>query len=389
MEYCEKVEQSDPIKTPKEASMDKRVLLLKKLAREKIDLLKPLTSLESFCGYWYPEAQEAFETKPGEEIEHLDHLAELGYLNRQFFDKIHLCPFCSYFVLNFREVCPRCESANIGIMEMLHHFRCGYVAPETEFKEGVRYVCPKCNQQLRHIGVDYEKPTSNYSCASCKYIFPEPKVSCRCLKCGQVFGVEKALVRTIHIYRLTAKGSLAAARGAIEEAGLSGAFIDADFAVYTFRFFEEQLAHEIRRAYRYKRPLSIMLASPDHLGAYEEKFGKEATASMLKTMVLVIKESLRDSDIQAFYGDKTLAILLPDTPLEGASIASEGIRKKVFDLNPPEREPKITLSVGCASLQDKRTSGRQMMEAANESLEEAKRDGGNCVRPAQAIKEER
>ena len=363
--------------------MDKKVLFLQKLAREKIELLKPKTSLESFCGYWYPEAQEAFEAKPGEEVEHLDHLAELGYLDRQFFDRIHLCPFCSYFVLNFREVCPRCESANIDIVEMIHHFRCGYAAPEVEFRDGVQYVCPKCKRSLRHIGVDYERPASNYLCASCKHIFLEPKVSCLCLKCGQAFGVERAVTRIIHVYRLTAKGSLAAARGAIEEAGLFGAFIDADFAVYTFRFFEEQLAQEIRRAHRYERPLSIMLASPDHLEAYEAKFGKEAKAFLLKAVALVIKEALRDSDVPALYGEMMLAILLPDTPFEGAYIAAERIRRKIFELNPPEREPKITLSVGLAILSDETGSAGQMIDAANEGLKEAKRAGGNCVRPAE------
>ncbi len=69
--------------------MDKRVLFLKVLASEKIGRVKPQTSPESPYGYCYPEAQKAFETNPGEEIEDLEPLAEQGYLAREFHDKIH------------------------------------------------------------------------------------------------------------------------------------------------------------------------------------------------------------------------------------------------------------------------------------------------------------
>lgn len=317
--------------------------MLRELAKGESELLKPRTNLESFYGYSYPEAQTAFETKPGDEIEHLDRLVELGYLDRQFFDKVHLCPFCSHFALNFREVCPRCESANIDI-----------------------------------------RPTSNYLCSSCKHIFPEPKVSCLSLTCGQAFGVERAVTRPIYAYRLTKKGTLAAVRGTIEDIGFSGAFVSADLAIYTFPFFEELLAQEIRRARRYDRPFSIMLASFDHLEAYfsfEAKFGKEETASLFRAIALAVKEALRDCDITALYREETLAFLLPDTPIERAYVAADRIRREIFELNPPEREPKITLSVGLVGLSDELGSARQMIDAANKRLKEAKQAGGNCVWP--------
>jgi diguanylate cyclase (GGDEF)-like protein len=362
--------------------MDQRVLLLRELMKEGTKLLKPRISLESFYGYYYPEAQAAFKTRPGEEIEPLNHLVKLGYLDRLFFDKIHLCPFCAHFAINFREACPQCRSADVDIVEMLHHFRCGAVAPETEFRQGIRLCCPKCNRALRHIGVDYERPTSNYLCASCKHIFSEPQVSCLSLKCGQLFEIEKVVTQTISTYRLTAKGTLAATQGVIEEEGLSAAFIDTDFSIYTFSYFKERLAQEIPRASRYQRPLSIVLASPDHLEAFAERFGREATAAFLKAIALIVKESLRDFDVPSLYGDTTLALLLPDTPLEGAYIAVDRIRKKILELNPPEQELKVTLSAGLAALPSEHEDARQMIDAALRQLEQAKRAGGNCVRPA-------
>ncbi|RMF85320.1 MAG: GGDEF domain-containing protein [Nitrospinota bacterium] len=360
-------------------TMDKRILLLRELSQREHAQLSPHPNLESSYGYWYPEAQAILETRPGEEVEHLDYLAGLGYLSRHFFDKIHLCPFCSHFALNFREVCPQCTSSHIEMVEMLHHFRCGYVAPEVEFRDGIRYTCPKCKHTLRHIGVDYEQPSTNYLCAACQHIFSEPVVSCFSLTCGQTFAVEKAIVRVLYTYRLTTQGVLAARRGVLEEAGMAGIFIDPTFGTYTFRFFEEQLAQEIRRARRYDHPLSLMITSPDHLEDYEAAFGKEAAASMVKAITLLIKESLRNSDIPALYGDRGLIILLSDTPLAGAYSAADRIRQQVLALN--TREPKITLSVGLSSLTDGVESPQQLIDLAHQRLQEARQAGGDCVRP--------
>lgn len=364
--------------------MDKRVELLKELAGGERDTLTPSPNLQSHCGYRYPEAQAALSTEPGGEIEHLDTLATLGYLERAFFDKIHLCPACNHFPLNFREVCSRCQSANIDLVEMLHHFRCGYVAPEVEFRDGIRYLCPKCNQPLRHIGVDYERPTSNYLCASCEHLFAEAQVSCLCLKCGESFGVEKAVLRAIYRYRLTAKGALAAARGEIETSGVAGQILEADLGLYALRFFEEHLAQELRLAKRYKRPLSILLVSPDHLDAYEARNGKEATGALLKSLGRILKEVLRDSDVPALYRATILAGLLPDTPIEGAQIVAGKITQKVSGLSSPEQEPPITVSTGLASITDGVGSAEQLMALAEARLDEATRAGGNRVLPPRA-----
>lgn len=363
--------------------MDKRVLFLKLLASEKIGRVKPQTSPESPYGYCYPEAQKAFETNPGEEIEDLEPLAEQGYLAREFHDKIHLCPSCSHFALNFREVCPHCEGVNIALVQMIHHMRCGCVAPELEFQQGLQLVCPKCSRPLRHIGVDYERPSANYLCAACKHIFSEPRVSILSLSCGQVFPGESLVTRTIYAYSLTQKGVLAADRGVIEEREPPTAFIDAAVGLYTSHFFEEHLQQEIRAARRYQRPLSIELMSIDHLGEYEAKFGKVATASVLKTIVQVIKETLRDTDVPASYGDETLAILLSQTPFEGAYISAERARRRVFDLEPRDQEPRITVSVGLAGLWDGQETVSQIIDLAKERMQAAKEAGGNCVQPKQ------
>lgn len=361
--------------------MDTRIALLRKIAATDPPLLRPQPSLASFCGYSYEGVRESLGGDPGDEIEHLEHLADLGLLDRQFFDKVHLCPACSSFTLNFREVCPRCASADVSITEMIHHYKCGFVGPESEFRDGVRYECPKCARPLRHIGLDYERPAATYLCHACRDILTEPKVNCLCLKCGNTAGVDKATVRTVHVYRLSARGALAASRGTMDEAAASGAFVDSSLGIYTYPFFEERLAQETPRAKRHQIPLCVMLVRPDKLEEYERAHGLEARATLLKDIARMVRESLRGSDVPALHGEDTFALLLTDTRLDQSYAVAERLRKRAEGLAQGNGKAPVTISIGVAEYSEALETPRRLIEAAGLRLVEARGDGGDCVRP--------
>ncbi len=361
--------------------MDPRIALLKKLEAADPPVLRPESDIHSPCGYTYPLAREVLGGDPGDDVIQLEPLADMGLLERQFHDKVHLCPSCSFFTLNFREVCPRCASANVDITEMVHHYKCGYVGPETEFRDGVRYECPKCSRPLRHIGLDYERPSATYVCHSCKEIIAEPKVNCLCLRCGTATGVEKAVVRTIHAYRLTSKGALAAARGTMEEATAVGAFVDPELGIYTYSFFEERLTQEATRSKRYARPLCVLFMKPDGLQGYLEAHGQVARAKLLKEMARVVRESLRGSDLSALHQEETFVLLLTDTRLDQSYYVVNRLRKRAEEISGGNGNGHLTISIGLAAFSDDCATGRSMIDAANERLAEARAAGGDCVRP--------
>ena len=97
-------------------------------------------------------------------------------LDRRLADKVHRCPNCAWHTLNFVEVCPRCRGIDIEIENVIHHFACAYVGAWSEFRHGVDLVCPKCDEKLRHMGMDYEKPSDTYRCHACGYVFTESRV---------------------------------------------------------------------------------------------------------------------------------------------------------------------------------------------------------------------
>jgi diguanylate cyclase (GGDEF)-like protein len=362
---------------------DKRVVFLQRLADGTEDALEPVSNLASPIGYCYEMAQEIFETRPGEEVKQLDHLAGLGYLDRQFFDKIHLC-VCErrQFAINFREVCVKCRSSNIDITDMIHHYSCGYTGAEPEFQDGIRYVCPKCDEELKHIGVDYEKVSTDYVCAACGHVFTEPDIGCQCLACEQRFDVERAFVRTLYIYRINAKGTLVASRGTMEGEITAGSLIDPELNVYSFDYFEERLAQEFAGAIRYKRPLSVVAAEIDRLDAFEAAHGRQASARKLRDFAAIAKESLRDSDAAAVFDQTILVLILTDTPFDGASVLANRLRDHVGRLNEGGDESPVTVSVGFTSLSPDMSGPQAMFDDAMERLREGRRDGGDCVRPA-------
>lgn len=368
-----------------DAGIDKRVVLLQRLAAGPDEVLSPQSNLAAACGHTYEPARTLFDARPGEEIKQLEYLADLGYLERQFFDRIHLC-ICErrQFAINFREVCPHCASAHIDITDMIHHYACGYTGAEPEFQDGIRYVCPKCASELRHIGVDYEKVATNYVCTPCRHVFNEPDVSCRCLACAQIFGVERALVQTLHSYRLTSKGAVAAARGAIGGEASEGRLIDAELGVYSFSYFEERLVQEFAGAARYRRPLSIVALTLERLDDFEAAHGRQAAALVLRDFAALTRESLRDSDVAAVYDQTVLLLLLTDTSEAGARVAAERLRGFGARLNREGREPALGVSAAHASFESALSGPQALFELVLERLREARGPGGDRGSPAGA-----
>jgi hypothetical protein len=170
--------------------------------------------------HWAPGADVAVEyTAAGEQIDprDLDILADRDLLRRVFVDRVSRCPGCQSHHLNVREICVVCKSANIAAVELLHHFRCGYVAPSYEFayeRDGRR--CPKCHGMLRDRGSDHDVPGPNFICNSCTVSFQVPEIGALCLACGKhTYGadLDKILYQDVYGFVVTSHGTTALERG--------------------------------------------------------------------------------------------------------------------------------------------------------------------------------
>lgn len=132
--------------------------------------------------YYYTLWNENQENMQIEERRYfMDQLIELGYVRRKrYIDRLHVCPKCNQSNLLFMECCPKCGSSNVRSEQVIHHFRCANIAPASAYESDGELVCPKCQHNLRHIGVDYDKPASIYTCQECKesFMYSDMKVIC-------------------------------------------------------------------------------------------------------------------------------------------------------------------------------------------------------------------
>ncbi|MCO5065927.1 MAG: hypothetical protein M9924_16135 [Rhizobiaceae bacterium] len=134
-----------------------------------------VSTSEAVC---YPGFPSAPVTVPMAEA-----MARRGLLQRVFFDRMHECGTCKSRRLSVREECPKCRSANLREVSLVHHYRCAALEPEDAFRQGSALVCPKCSGQLRNYGKDYDKPGQVQLCQSCSSTTSEPEIGFICLDC--------------------------------------------------------------------------------------------------------------------------------------------------------------------------------------------------------------
>jgi two-component system cell cycle response regulator len=119
----------------------------------------------------------------------------------------------------------------------------------------------------------------------------------------------------------------------------------------------------------------------DFFKRINDQFGHLAGDHVLRELARVVQERIRRDEVFARYGGEEFAILLPETPLEGAGALAEDLRARVAGHDfvfQGERIP-TTISIGCARLEPTDRVASDLIQRADEKLYEAKRTGRNRV----------
>ena len=141
-----------------------------------------------------------------ERMKFVQKLEELGYAERtRLVDRIHICKECGDSHQLFVECCPKCKSSDIRQESMIHHFRCANISPESSYFKDGQLVCPKCRRTLRHIGVDYDRPATVFSCY-CGNTFLQSAMKVVCTNCLNESSPEELTPVDVYEYKLTPAG---------------------------------------------------------------------------------------------------------------------------------------------------------------------------------------
>ncbi len=110
-------------------------------------------------------------------------------------------------------------------------------------------------------------------------------------------------------------------------------------------FFHEEGQREIRRAARYKRPLTMVRFAVDDYSRAEDALGQHAGENMLRGVADAAIQTLRTTDIVARLEGGEFAILMPETRNADAEIAVQKVREHLGNAAKQNGWP-VTFSFG-------------------------------------------
>ncbi|MCX7925397.1 MAG: diguanylate cyclase [Fimbriimonadales bacterium] len=147
--------------------------------------------------------------------------------------------------------------------------------------------------------------------------------------------------------------------------------------LHNHRAFQDYLEEQFQLAMRNKHPLSLVLMDVDHFKQYNDTFGHQAGDEVLRTVAQVLREHIRGEDMVARYGGEEFVIVLPHADSESAAMVAERLRRAVESV--PWALRPITGSFGVASLRPDMETRQELIEAADQALYQAKKNGRNRV----------
>jgi hypothetical protein len=262
----------------------------------------------------------------------LEALAALGLLRRQHFTRTHQCSRCESARLHVVEVCPGCGSSELAEQPIVHHYHCGWQEPEQRFIKGRMLICPKCRRELRHYGVDYDKPGSVLVCRGCHKASSEPVIQFVCLDCHNTTPTAQAKSVDWYRYELTIDGLQSLREGRIPHLSIGGRLEEHPRA-FTPREFLLLANEGIRVARRYDRPFAVGRFRCVNGGALRRDHGVAVCDDALSRAVDVIVESLRESDFIAIENANSFLIGMPETTKRDALHTLERLAQQIRTSN--------------------------------------------------------
>ena len=178
------------------------------------------------------------------------------------------------------------------------------------------------------------------------------------------------IVSTLHTRLVVAMGRLELAARTDPLTGLANR-----------RHFAEELEHELARARRSKRPLTMIVCDLDHFKDVNDTYGHMTGDEVLRLVGQVLADQSREVDLPARFGGEEFAVILPETDLDAGEIAAERLRREIERRTSVEG-PAITLSLGVACTQQVGMSPDALYRAADRALYAAKAQGRNRTESA-------
>lgn len=151
--------------------------------------------------------------------------------------------------------------------------------------------------------------------------------------------------------------------------------------LFNQRTFLRKLEYELRRAKRYKRPLSLMVITIDNMNALKRQYGQMIVDDVMKAAARTIEHCVRDVDIAGRAEGMRMGVIFPETYSSRAMIVAERLRERIRTepVNNELRHLRVTVSVGVVSFPTHARDEIDLMHRAQEFASMSEVQGGDRV----------
>ncbi|MDF2636558.1 MAG: diguanylate cyclase [Pelosinus sp.] len=151
------------------------------------------------------------------------------------------------------------------------------------------------------------------------------------------------------------------------------------------RYLNDYLERECHAALRLNKPLALIMVDIDFFKAYNDTYGHQHGDECLKIVATTLAAGVnRSTDLVARYGGEEFVVILPNTDADGAMLVAEKLRLRVEEqylLHKKSPTNCVTISLGAAiTIHPQEFTPLHLINAADQALYQAKREGRNCVR---------
>jgi diguanylate cyclase (GGDEF)-like protein len=154
--------------------------------------------------------------------------------------------------------------------------------------------------------------------------------------------------------------------------------------LYNYRYLMQYLEADVRRCLRYKKKVSLLFIDVDGFKRINDTFGHLVGSQALSEMGQVFRGIVRETDVVGRYGGDEFVIVLPETPLNGAMIIAERIRKKVEECEfvAQNLSIRLTVSLGVANCPKHTLTAEGLIKKADAAMYRAKELSKNSIKVA-------
>lgn len=155
--------------------------------------------------------------------------------------------------------------------------------------------------------------------------------------------------------------------------------------VFNPGYIREQVSWELEKDLRYKKGGTIVLFDLNKFKQCNDEYGHLAGDAVLREFATILKNHTRRTDAVGRYGGDEFLVLMPATPMEGAFVVADRIRRNLQEtaVRVPSAPPegiRITTTGGIAQYgEGTHNTLEELVDAADQALYLGKRDGANRV----------